>query len=75
MIAVIGISTSSEAKVQERLASLGTNQLTVSAGKSAIGQATSLPADAADRLRRLEGVEAVGWVATLKGLLTSTATH
>lgn len=68
MIAVIGISTSSEAKVQERLASLGTNQLTVSAGKSAIGQATSLPADAADRLRRLEGVEAVGWVATLKGL-------
>ena len=34
MIAVIGISLSSQAKIQERLASLGTNLLTVTAGKS-----------------------------------------
>ena len=55
MIAVIGISTSSAAKVQDTLSALGTNQLTVSAGKSATGKATKLPADAAERVRRIEG--------------------
>lgn len=67
MIAVIGISTSSEAKVQEKLASLGTNQLTVSAGKTVFGEAAPLPSDAVEKLRRIDGVEAVGWIATLKG--------
>lgn len=65
MIAVIGISLSSQAKIQERLASLGTNLLTVSAGKSFSGDAAKLPVDSAERLQRIEGVEQVGWVGDL----------
>lgn len=66
MVAVIGISTSSEARVQERLASLGTNLLTVSAGKDLFGNATALPEEAAERLRRIEGVQQVGWLAVVE---------
>ncbi|WP_447949793.1 ABC transporter permease [Microbacterium aurum] len=65
MIAVIGISLSSQAKIQERLASLGTNLLTVSAGKSFSGDSAKLPVDSAERLQRIEGVEQVGWVGDL----------
>ncbi len=43
MIAVIGISTSSQALVKEKLAVLGTNLLTVSAGTDVLGQETSFP--------------------------------
>ncbi len=65
MVAVIGISLSSQARVQERLASLGTNLLTVSAGKSFNNEDAVLPADAAERLKRIEGVEQVGWVGNM----------
>lgn len=65
MIAVIGISFSSQARIQERLASLGTNLLTVSAGKSFGGDTATLPTDAAERLHRIDGVEQVGWLAKL----------
>ncbi|WP_311477997.1 ABC transporter permease [uncultured Gulosibacter sp.] len=65
MIAVIGISLSSQAKIQERLASLGTNLLTVSAGKSFSGESAKLPVDSAERLQRIDGVEEVGWVGNL----------
>lgn len=68
MIAVIGISLSSQAKIQERLASLGTNLLTVTAGKTFSGESTRLPADSAERLQRIEGVEQVGWTANLSGV-------
>lgn len=68
MIAVIGISLSSQAKVQERLASLGTNLLTVTAGKSFSGDSARLPADSAERLQRIEGVEQVGWLGNLSGV-------
>ena len=67
MISVIGISLSSQAKVQEQLAALGTNMLTVSPGESFSGAKTSLPADSAERLRRIDGVEQVSWVAELEG--------
>ncbi|MHA3683575.1 ABC transporter permease [Leucobacter sp. HY1910] len=66
MISVIGISMSSEAKVQEKLAALGTNQLTVQAGKSITGEQAKLPADSPERLKRVEGVTEVGWIAELK---------
>lgn len=68
MIAVIGISTSSEARVQEKIASLGTNQLTVSAGKDLFGKASTLPSDAVERVSRIDGVEAVAWLGTLESL-------
>lgn len=65
MIAVIGISTSSQARVQEKLASLGTNMLTASAGTDVFGKNTKLPADAIDRVRRIDGVRTASWIATL----------
>jgi putative ABC transport system permease protein len=42
MIAVVGISTSSRAKLDAQLASLGTNLLTVQPGTSLTGQDTTL---------------------------------
>ncbi|MFF2274305.1 ABC transporter permease [Agromyces sp. NPDC058126] len=65
MVAVVGISTSSEALVKQRLASLGTNLLTASAGSDFFGQDAALPADAIDRVRRVEGVEQASWSASL----------
>ena len=65
MIAVVGISTSSEALVKQRLAALGTNLLTATAGSDFFGQDAELPADAIDRVRRIDGVEQASWSATL----------
>lgn len=65
MVAVIGISTSSEALVRERLAALGTNLLTVTAGTDLFGTDTRLPADAISRVRRLPGVSTATWTAVL----------
>lgn len=65
MISVIGISLSSQAKVQEQLAALGTNMLTVTPGESFSGDTTNLPADSAERVRRIAGVEQVSWVGEL----------
>ena len=68
MIAVVGISTSSEALVKQKLAALGTNLLTATAGSDFFGQDSELPADAIDRVRRVDGVEQASWSATLKGV-------
>lgn len=65
MIAVVGISTSSEALVKEKLAALGTNLLTATAGSDFFGEDTALPADAVERVRRIDGVEQASWAATL----------
>lgn len=65
MIAVIGISLSSQAKIQERLAELGTNLLTVRAGNSITGSSAALPVDSPQRVARIDGVEQVGWTAEL----------
>lgn len=65
MVAVIGISTSSEALVKERLASLGTNLLTMSAGSDFFGADSKLPVEAIARVRNLPGVETATWTASL----------
>ncbi|MEF3402513.1 ABC transporter permease [Agromyces sp. CCNWLW203] len=75
MIAVVGISTSSEALVKERLASLGTNLLTASAGSDFFGEDTELPADAIDRVRRIAGVEQASWTAKLSGVNVYRSAH
>ena len=75
MISVIGLSLSSQAKVQEQLAALGTNMLTVSPGESFSGRKASLPADSAERLRRINGVEQVSWIAELEGAQAYRNTH
>jgi putative ABC transport system permease protein len=61
MIAVIGISASTQAKLARQLDALGTNLLVASPGKSLFsGEKVSLPQDAAGRLSRIDGVEQVG---------------
>lgn len=65
MIAVLGISVSSQARVQAALSELGTNLLTATAGNDLLGKSTALPEDAADRVRRIDGVEHAAWTADL----------
>lgn len=57
MIAVVGISSSSQARLNDELARLGTNLLTASAGTSITGQQASLPPDASAKVTLIDGVE------------------
>ena len=68
MISVIGISTSSQALIQDKLAALGTNMLTVSGGNDILGQPVPLPEDSVALVRRIPGVEHVGSTSTLEGV-------
>jgi putative ABC transport system permease protein len=65
MIAVIGISTSSQALVNQKLSALGTNLLTASAGKDLFNNGTKLPIDSAERIRRIDGVHNASWTALI----------
>ena len=68
MIAVVGISTSSQAQLRGQLDALGTNLLVVSAGKSFFGEQTELPVSAAASTRRLADVEGASATAELQDL-------
>lgn len=65
MISVIGISTSSQALIKDKLSELGTNLLTVTAGSDLLGQDAPLPADSLAAIRRIEGVQHASSTATL----------
>jgi putative ABC transport system permease protein len=65
MVAVLGISDSSRADLLATLDRLGTNLLTVSAGNSVFGQASSLPETAEDMVRRIGPVRAASGIATV----------
>lgn len=67
MVAVLGISTSSQARVQSQLASIGTNLLTVTAGNDMFGAAVPLDAKAVPRVKRIAGVKEAAWLAALPG--------
>lgn len=56
MIAVVGISSSSQARLNDELNSLGTNLLTATAGTSITGEQSQLPADTVDKIRLIAGV-------------------
>lgn len=56
MIAVVGISSSSQARLNDELNRLGTNLLTASAGQSFTGEQSKLPADTIDKIRLVDGV-------------------
>ncbi|MCX5154424.1 ABC transporter permease [Streptomyces sp. NBC_00291] len=67
MIAVVGISSSSQAKLLRELDKLGTNMLVVTPGQSMFsGQDTKLPKDAPGMIGRIEGVESVGTTGDVK---------
>ncbi|MFB7260183.1 ABC transporter permease [Streptomyces nojiriensis] len=61
MIAVVGISSSSQAKLLRELDRLGTNMLVAKPGEGMFtGQDTTLPEDAPGMISRIAGVESVG---------------
>jgi putative ABC transport system permease protein len=57
MIAVVGISSSSQAQLAATLDRLGTNLLTASPGKSFTGEVLPLPYEARGLVERVDGVE------------------
>jgi putative ABC transport system permease protein len=66
MIAVVGISSSSQARLNDQLAQLGTNLLTAQAGTSITGRQTALPPDTVGKVRRVDGVESASSTALLR---------
>ncbi|MEU4447178.1 ABC transporter permease [Actinosynnema sp. NPDC050801] len=56
MISVVGISTSSRADLDRRLAALGTNLLTVGPGQTLFGEQTHLPSESVGMIGRMEPV-------------------
>ena len=68
MVAVLGISASSQARLNDRLAALGTNLLSASAAPPSSGDPVPLPVNAIDRLARLPGIEATTSVADLQNV-------
>src|SRR5690348_1522024 len=59
MVAVVGISSSSREQLDQQLAALGTNLLTVSPGRDLEGGAAQLPAEAEAMIARIGPVTAV----------------
>ncbi|GAA2816715.1 ABC transporter permease [Nonomuraea rubra] len=60
MVAVLGISSSSQARVMETLDALGTNMLTVAPGKQFSAQKARLPKNAGRMIRGVEHVAMAG---------------
>ncbi|WP_053353648.1 ABC transporter permease [Leucobacter musarum] len=65
MLSVVGISASSQARLNDELASLGTNMLTAQTGTDFAGKPVPLPKDAVGRVALIEGVDEVGSTALL----------
>lgn len=68
MVAVVGISSSSQAQFTAQLSRLGTNLLTVSPGQTLSGATAVLPPDTVAEVRRIPGVLEAGSVAKLDDL-------
>lgn len=66
MVGVLGISASSQARVNATLAALGTNLLTTTAAPPTGGDPVPLPSNAAARLERLSEIERVSAVAVIE---------
>ena len=65
MIAVVGISTSSRAQLNQLLAELGTNLLSAGPGTSMFGEAATMPPESVAMIGRIAGVQAVSAVGKL----------
>ncbi|MCK2241395.1 MULTISPECIES: ABC transporter permease [unclassified Crossiella] len=66
MVSVLGISASSQAELQAKLAALGTNMLKVGAGQTMFGESAKLPENASAMVRNIRSVQQAASVATLK---------
>ncbi|GAA4467990.1 ABC transporter permease [Phytohabitans houttuyneae] len=62
MVAVVGVSTSSRADLQQTLDRLGTNLLTAGPGNDLFGAAATLPDESVEMIRRIGPVTAVSAV-------------
>lgn len=65
MVAVVGISSSSQARLNDQLDRLGTNLLTATAGTSLLGEQTTLPPDTLGKVGLVDGVESASSAALL----------
>lgn len=65
MIAVVGISSSSRAQLNQLLAELGTNLLSAGPGTSMFGEAATMPPESVAMVGRIAGVEAVSAIGLL----------
>ncbi|PRX97790.1 ABC transporter permease [Allonocardiopsis opalescens] len=67
MIAVLGVSASSRARLEAQLDALGTNLLTAAPGQTAFGEDAVLPPEAVGRIGRIDGVLAVSSIGLIDG--------
>lgn len=65
MLAVVGISTSSRAQLNQLLSELGTNLLSASPGTSLFGEAATMPPESVAMLGRIPAVEQVSAIGVL----------
>src|SRR3954447_19516379 len=66
IVAVLGLSSSSQAVLLAEIDRLGTNMLTLEAGQSVTGQQAQLPREAPGRITLLDHVEQVADTALIK---------
>src|SRR3954451_11735711 len=66
IVAVLGLSSSSQAGLLAEIDRLGTNMLTIEAGQSVTGQEAQLPREAPGRITLLDHVEQVAHTALIK---------
>ena len=68
MVGVVGVSASSQARLQEQLRALGTNMLTARSGADLSGVDLILPEDSVGRTRMIPGVTSAASTSTLSGV-------
>ena len=66
IVAVLGLSSSSQAGLLAEIDRLGTNMLTVEAGRSFTGEEAKLPREASARITHLDNVQLVTDTALIK---------
>ena len=67
IVAVLGLSSSSQAGLLAEIDRLGTNMLTLEAGQSVTGQPAKLPVEAPARITHLDDVQLLAHTALVKG--------
>ena len=67
IVAVLGLSSSSQAGLLAEIDRLGTNLLTATSGQTFTGQAARLPLEAPSRISRIEAVAEVAHTGTVSG--------
>ena len=67
MVAVVGVSSSGQAELDQRIARLGTNLLSVTPGENLFGEAAKLPEEARGRIDRMPEVEHTSQVEQVSG--------